>query len=46
MLLLLFLLAFVMGKAFLAGSSVVGLGALCFYGMGMSNEVGAIDKAV
>lgn len=37
--------AFSMGKAFLAGSSVIGLGGLCFYGLGLSNQVGAIDRA-
>ena len=34
-----------MGKGLLAGASAVGLGALCFYGAGMSNDVGAIDRA-
>jgi len=34
------------GQAALAGSSVLGLGALAFYGLGMSGEVGAIDKSV
>lgn len=37
--------AFVAGRGFLAGASVLGLGALCYYGLGMSNEVGAIDRA-
>jgi len=37
--------AFTVGKGLVAGSSVVGLGALCYYGLGMSNEVGAIDRA-
>nr|XP_056705756.1 growth hormone-inducible transmembrane protein [Euleptes europaea] len=35
-----------MGRWFVAGGAVVGLGALCFYGLGLSNEIGAIDKAV
>jgi len=35
----------VMGKGMLAGASAVGLGALCFYGLGLSNEVGTVDKA-
>nr|XP_033799684.1 growth hormone-inducible transmembrane protein [Geotrypetes seraphini]XP_033799685.1 growth hormone-inducible transmembrane protein [Geotrypetes seraphini] len=35
-----------MGKLFLAGGAVVGLGALGYYGLGMSNEIGAIEKAV
>ncbi|XP_063814844.1 growth hormone-inducible transmembrane protein [Pseudophryne corroboree] len=34
------------GRLFVAGSAVVGLGALCYYGLGMSNEYGAIEKAV
>lgn len=35
-----------MGRMFLAGGAAVGLGALCYYGLGMSNEIGAIEKAV
>ena len=35
-----------MGRWVVAGGAVVGLGALCYYGLGMSNEVGAIEKAV
>ncbi|KAK1166447.1 growth hormone-inducible transmembrane protein [Acipenser oxyrinchus oxyrinchus] len=35
-----------MGRVVLAGGAVVGLGALCYYGLGMSNEIGAIEKAV
>ncbi|XP_018413914.1 PREDICTED: growth hormone-inducible transmembrane protein [Nanorana parkeri] len=34
------------GRLFVAGGAAVGLGALCYYGLGMSNEVGAIEKAV
>lgn len=37
--------AFNIGKGVLAGGSVVGLGALCYYGLGMSNQIGAIDRA-
>lgn len=33
------------GKAVLAGGCLAGIGALCFYGLGLSNELGAIDKA-
>ena len=33
------------GRAILAGASVVGIGSLCYYGLGLSNEAGAIDKA-
>ncbi|XP_056626739.1 growth hormone-inducible transmembrane protein [Triplophysa dalaica] len=35
-----------MGRIILAGGAAVGLGALCYYGLGMSNEMGAIEKAV
>lgn len=38
--------AFSIGRGFLAGGSVLGIGALCYYGLGMSSELGAIDKAV
>ncbi|XP_067828810.1 growth hormone-inducible transmembrane protein [Heptranchias perlo] len=34
------------GRLFVAGGAAVGLGALCYYGLGMSNEIGAIEKAV
>jgi len=34
------------GQGALAGSAVLGLGALAFYGAGMSGELGAVDKAV
>lgn len=37
--------AFTLGRGLVAGASLVGVGALCFYGLGMSNEVGAIDRA-
>merc|ERR1719402_1803029 len=35
-----------MGQGALAGAAAVGMGALAFYGAGMSGEVGAVDKAV
>ncbi|XP_051968832.1 growth hormone-inducible transmembrane protein-like [Xyrauchen texanus] len=35
-----------MGRLIVAGGAAVGLGALCYYGLGMSNEMGAIEKAV
>lgn len=35
-----------MGRMILAGGAVVGLGALCYYGLGMSNDIGAIEKAM
>jgi len=34
------------GQGALAGSAVLGLGALAYYGTGMSQEMGAVDKAV
>lgn len=37
--------AFTIGRGVLAGSAVLGLGALCYYGLGLSNEVGAVDRA-
>ncbi|OQR72672.1 growth hormone-inducible transmembrane protein-like [Tropilaelaps mercedesae] len=37
--------AFQAGKGLLAGASVVGLGALCYYGLGMSSEIGAVERA-
>lgn len=33
-----------MGQGALAGASVLGLGALAYYGLGMSNEVGTLEK--
>lgn len=38
--------SFTVGKGFVAGASVLGLGALCYYGLGMSQELGAVDRAV
>ncbi|XP_006903044.1 PREDICTED: growth hormone-inducible transmembrane protein-like [Elephantulus edwardii] len=35
-----------MGRLIVAGGAIVGLGGLCYYGLGMSNEMGAIEKAV
>uniref|UniRef100_A0A8D0DUV3 Growth hormone inducible transmembrane protein n=1 Tax=Salvator merianae TaxID=96440 RepID=A0A8D0DUV3_SALMN len=35
-----------MGRWVVAGGAVVGLGAVCYYGLGMSNEIGAIEKAI
>ncbi|CAG9814082.1 unnamed protein product [Phaedon cochleariae] len=36
--------AFNLGKGALAGGSVLGLGALCYYGLGLGSDVGAIEK--
>lgn len=35
-----------MGRMILAGGAAVGLGALCYYGLGMSNEIGALEKSM
>uniref|UniRef100_A0A0C9QSZ8 GHITM_0 protein n=1 Tax=Fopius arisanus TaxID=64838 RepID=A0A0C9QSZ8_9HYME len=37
--------AFNIGRGFVAGSAVLGLGALCYYGAGLSPTTGAIDHA-
>ncbi|XP_034951731.1 growth hormone-inducible transmembrane protein-like [Chelonus insularis] len=37
--------AFNVGKGFAAGGAVLGLGALCYYGAGLSSATGAIDHA-
>lgn len=33
------------GRAILAGGSLFGIGSLCYYGLGLSGEAGALDKA-
>ncbi|UYV78814.1 GHITM [Cordylochernes scorpioides] len=38
--------AFTIGKGLVAGASVFGLGSLCFYGMGLSREVGAYERSL
>lgn len=38
--------AYGMGKAVVAGASAFALGSLCYYGLGLSNERGAIDTHV
>ena len=35
-----------MGQGALAGAAVFGLGALAYYGAGMSGEMGAVEKSV
>ena len=35
-----------MGQGALAGAAALGLGALAFYGAGMSGEMGAVEKSV
>ncbi|XP_064632160.1 growth hormone-inducible transmembrane protein-like [Lineus longissimus] len=37
--------AFTLGRGLVAGASVIGIGALCYYGLGLSNEVGALDRS-
>ena len=34
-----------MGRVILAGGAIFGVGSLCFYGLGLSGETGAIDRA-
>ncbi|XP_018329808.1 growth hormone-inducible transmembrane protein [Agrilus planipennis] len=38
--------AFNIGKGAVAGGAVVGLGALCYYGLGLSGQAGALDKSM
>ena len=35
-----------LGRAVLGGASLVAIGSLCFYGLGLSGEEGAIDRAM
>ncbi|XP_050455701.1 growth hormone-inducible transmembrane protein-like [Cataglyphis hispanica] len=37
--------AFNIGKGAVAGGAIIGLGALCYYGLGLSSQAGAIDQA-
>ncbi|OXU28818.1 hypothetical protein TSAR_011192 [Trichomalopsis sarcophagae] len=37
--------AFNIGKGAVAGGAALGVGALCFYGLGLSSQTGAIDRA-
>lgn len=37
--------AFKLGQGAVAGGAAIGLGALCYYGLGLSSERGAIDYA-
>lgn len=38
--------AFNIGKGAIAGGAALGLGALCYYGLGLANESGAIDRSI
>lgn len=40
-----YILAFSIGRGALAGGAALGIGALCFYGVGLSNEAGALEKS-
>lgn len=40
-----FSLAFEIGKGAIAGGALFGLGALCYYGLGLSNDVGVIETS-
>jgi len=33
------------GRLFVGGASLIGIGSLCYYGLGLSKEEGAIDRA-
>lgn len=37
---------FQIGQGAVAGAAVVGMGALAYYGLGLSNEAGAVDRQV
>ncbi|CAG0885037.1 unnamed protein product [Darwinula stevensoni] len=39
------LAAFTVGRMAVAGSSALGLGMLCYYGLGLASKEGAIDRA-
>ena len=39
-------LAFSLGRGVVAGASALGIGALCFYGLGLSNEPGAMERSL
>ena len=34
-----------LGRAILGGGCLFGIGSLCYYGLGLSGEAGAIDRA-
>lgn len=37
--------AFTAGRGLVAAASGVGIAALCFYGLGLSNEVGTLERS-
>ena len=40
-----YFLAIAIGKGFVAGASLLGIGSLAYYGLGLSNEAGIIDRS-
>lgn len=38
--------AFTLGKGALIGASAFGIGALCYYGLGLSKELGAVERSM
>lgn len=40
-----FFIAFSIGKGAVAGGAVIGLGSLCYYGLGLSPSMGAVEYA-
>lgn len=40
-----FFAAYGFGKAALAGGAVLGLGSLCYYGLGLADKPGALEHA-
>ncbi|XP_063236213.1 growth hormone-inducible transmembrane protein-like [Bacillus rossius redtenbacheri] len=38
--------AFTVGRGAVAGGAALGLGALCYYGLGLSNQASIVDQAV
>lgn len=41
-----YILAFNLGKGVLLGASAFGIGSLCYYGLGLASEPGAIEKSM
>ena len=39
-------LPFNIGQGFVAGSALFGVGALCYYGMGLSNATGIYERSL
>ena len=43
---MIFFLAFGLGQGAVAGGAVLGIGALCYYGLGLSKKQSAFDQSV